>query len=192
MNAPRLPEAHVDPQFPERWSPRAFSSRPVDEADLLSLFEAARWAPSAANSQPWFFLAAVTPEEHVRFLSLLHPGNQIWAARAPVLLFLLARRTSPSGRTLEWSAFDAGAAWMALALQARKLGLFAHAMGGFDREGIYTALHIPPAEYIALAAIAVGYYGDPLELNEELQLREHPSARKSLPELYHLGAFAEV
>ncbi|HOT96650.1 MAG TPA: nitroreductase family protein [bacterium] len=192
MNLPRLPEAHVDPQFPERWSPRAFSPRPVAEADLLSLFEAARWAPSAANSQPWFFLAAVTPQEHARFLDLLHPGNQIWAARAPVLLFLLARRISSSGRTLEWGPFDAGAAWLALALQARKLGLFAHAMGGFDRERVYSALHIPAAEYTAQVAIAVGYYGDPLELSEELQQREHPSMRKSLQDLYHLGAFAAV
>ncbi|HNW60723.1 MAG TPA: nitroreductase family protein [bacterium] len=193
MNAStRFPEAAVDPQFPERWSPRAFSPRPIAEADLLSLFEAARWSPSAANSQPWYFLAAVTPEEHARFFALLHPGNQIWAAAAPVLLFLLARRTSPSGRALDWGAFDAGAAWMALALQARKLGLFAHAMGGFDRDKIYSALHIPVAEFTAIAAIAVGYYGDPAQLAEELQLREHPTPRKPLQEIYHFGAFAEV
>jgi nitroreductase len=187
----RVPEAHVDPQFPERWSPRAFSSRPIAEADLLALFEAARWAPSAANSQPWFFLAAVTPEDHARFLALLNPGNQIWAREAPVLLFILTRRTSPSGRTLEWGAFDSGAAWMAFALQARKLGLFAHAMGGFDREHIYEALHIPAEQYTALAAVAVGYYGDPARLTEDLQQREHPSPRKPLREIYHFGPFQE-
>ncbi len=187
----RVPEAEVDPQFPERWSPRAFSPRPVAEADLLSLFEAARCAPSAANSQPWFFLAAVTPEERARFLALLNPGNQVWAREAPVLLFVLTRRRRASGRAMEWGAFDAGAAWMSLALQARKLGLFAHAMGGFDREGIYAALNIPVEEYLALAAVAVGYYGDPALLSEEDQQREHPSLRKPLRELFHYGALGE-
>lgn len=187
----RVPEADVDPQFPERWSPRAFSSQPVAEADLRSLFEAARWAPSAANSQPWLFLVAVTPEDHARFLALLNPGNQIWAREAPVLLFVLTRLRSASGRAMEWGAFDAGAAWMALALQARKLGLYAHAMGGFDREGIYARLNIPAEEYHALAAVAVGYYGDPARLTEELQQRERPSPRKPLAEVFHYGALGE-
>ncbi len=191
MNAPllRTPEAHVDPQFPERWSPRAFSPQPVAEADLLSIFEAARWAPSAGNSQPWLFLVAANPDDHARFLEILSPGNQIWAKEAPVLIFLLARRKTASGRIAEWGAFDAGAAWLSLALQARKLGLFAHAMGGFDRDQVYANLNVAEEEYAVQVAIALGHYGDPAQLTGDLQQREHPSPRKPLSELYHRGAF---
>lgn len=190
MTAPeRLPEATVDPQFPGRWSPRAFSPQPVAEAHLLSLFEAARWAPSASNSQPWLFLLAATPEEHALFVDLLHPGNQIWAREAPVLLFLLTQYRSPSGRQRESAEFDAGAAWISLALQAHKLGLFAHAMAGFDHQRVYTELQIPAEEYKVMVAIAVGHYGDPTQLPEELQVREHPSPRKPLAELFRHGRF---
>jgi nitroreductase len=185
----RLPEAAVDPQFTERWSPRAFSPQPLAEADLLSLLEAARWAPSASNSQPWLFLVATTPEERARFIGLLHPGNQIWAREAPALLFLLTQHRSPSGRERESAGFDAGAAWISLALQARKLGLYAHAMGGFDRQRVYDELQIPAEEYTVMVAIAVGRYGDPAQLPEELQAREHPSPRKPLSELFRRGSF---
>lgn len=185
----RQTETAVDPQFPGRWSPRAFAPQPVAEAHLLSLFEAARWAPSASNSQPWLFLLATTPEERSLYLDLLHPGNQIWAREAPVLLFLLTQFRSPSGRERESAEFDAGSAWISLALQAHQLGLYAHAMAGFDHQRVYTALQIPADEYKVMVAIAVGHYGDPAQLSEELQAREHPSPRKPLAEVFRHGRF---
>ncbi|MBN2357376.1 nitroreductase family protein, partial [candidate division KSB1 bacterium] len=107
-----------------------------------------------------------------------------------VLLYVLCRRIWPkSGRVNEWAKFDAGAAWMSLALQARKLGLYAHAMAGFNREEAYKVLRVPEEEYEIIAAIAVGYYGDTAQLPEDLQKREKPSDRKSPDEVFKLGRF---
>ncbi len=186
----RLAEAEVDAQFLDRWSPRAFSEEPVPAEALRSLFEAARWAPSSANGQPWFFLCATEPDDLALFGSLLDEGNRRWALRAPVLIYLLCRRNwQKSGRPNDWAKFDAGAAWMSLALQARKLGLYAHAMAGFDREKAYVALNVPKEEFEIIAAIAVGYWGDPLKLPPDLQEREKPTQRKTLTEVYKMGRF---
>ncbi|MBN2172345.1 MAG: nitroreductase family protein [Candidatus Krumholzibacteriota bacterium] len=187
---PRRTEAAVDPMFPGRWSPRAFADEPLSDDALASLFEAARWAPSCNNEQPWLFVAAVTPEEKTRFAEALTAGNRVWAPRAGALIFVLARRQfARDGEPNRWAEFDCGAAWLSLALQARAMGLYAHAMAGFDAEKAREALGFPADEYAAVAAVAVGHRGDPGALPENLRRMERPNDRKPLAEVWRRGAF---
>ncbi|MBN1825226.1 MAG: nitroreductase family protein [Candidatus Eisenbacteria bacterium] len=185
---PRRAEAEVDPQFTDRWSPRSFRPDPIPEEAVRSLFEAARWAPSSMNEQPWLFLYAVSDEERARFLEPLVEGNRIWAKRAPLLLYVLVRRAfEKNGKPNRTAPFDAGSAWMSLALQARKMGLYAHGMAGFDRQKAHEALGAPEEEYEVIAAVAVGRKGDPAALPENLAKRESPSGRKPLAEVARRG-----
>jgi nitroreductase len=187
----RKPEAGVDGMFPDRWSPRAFLADPVPDDQLKSLFEAARWAPSCFNEQPWLFIYAVSPEAREHFAAALSEKNRLWAPRAPVLMFALARRRfQASGAVNQSAAFDVGAAWMSLALQARKLGLYAHAMAGFDRNKAHEILGVPEEEYLILAAIAVGRRGIASQLHEDLQKIEKPNSRKPSVEIYRLERFS--
>lgn len=187
-NNTRHPEAEVDSHFVDRWSPRAFAAEPLTAAQIAALFEAARWAPSCLNEQPWLFLYAVSDSERARFATPLAEKNRLWAPQAPLLAYLLTRRHFVrNGRDNRHAAFDAGAAWLALALQARRLGLFAHAMAGFDRELAADVLGVDLSEYDILAAIAVGHYGDPATLAEELRAGEAPNGRKPLAEVAREG-----
>lgn len=177
---PRQAAADVDPAFLDRWSPRAFEDEALDEAQVAALFEAARWAPSSSNEQPWVFLYARRPEDRALFFDLLSDGNRNWAGRAPLLVFLAARRTfARNDRPNRHAAFDSGAAWLSLALQARRLGLHAHAMGGFDRERAHDALGLDPERYELLVAIAIGRRADPAAvLPPDLRERERPNGRR--------------
>jgi nitroreductase len=173
----------IDEMFTDRWSPRAFDTTPVPRETVLQVLEAARWAPSAMNEQPWRFVYALEPDDLRRFREALVEGNQVWANRAPVLLFVLARkRTIRNERNNGSRAFDAGAAWMSLALQARKLGLYTHAMGGFDHAKAYDATGADPEVYEVLAAVAMGTMGSADALPETLREREMPSDRKPVEE----------
>jgi nitroreductase len=186
----RRPEARIDPQFLERWSPRAFSPEPIPREVLDSLFEAARWAPSSNNEQPWLFVWAASDEELARFRPLLVDGNRRWADRAPVIAFLFARRNSSrTGQPNRWAAFDAGAAWMSLALQARRQGIFTHAVGGFHEDRVYEALGVPREQYQAMTAIVIGRLGDRGSLPAPLVDREVPSARRPLSQVATRGFF---
>jgi nitroreductase len=186
--------ASVDPLFRARWSPRAFSSREISNEDLKTILEAARWAASSGNEQPWRFVVARKPdgESFERLLGLLEPSNQAWAASAPVLIVMAARRTfarggSPNGYALH----DTGAALAQLMLQATALGLHAHGMAGFDHERARTELHIPD-EYGLGAAVAVGYRGSPDLLSPENRRRELARReRKPLSELVFGGRWDE-
>jgi nitroreductase len=176
-------EADVHPMFVERWSPRAFTAAPVPPEDLRALFEAARWAPSAANEQPWRFVYASTPEERATVLPTLLPMNRAWAEHAPVLALLFARKHFAQdgpfhGAPNSSAQFDAGAAWMSLALQAHLLGLSTHAMGGIDRAEAHRRLGVSSEEYDAVVAIAIGYRAAPSSLAEPLASREVPSPRR--------------
>jgi nitroreductase len=179
--------------FPGRWSPRSFSPESVDPAVLRQLFEAARWAPSSANEQPWLIVYAIRPEDRARFAEGLLEMNRGWASHAPVLAYLLARRKfargSWAGQLNPMASFDAGAAWMSFALQAHLLGLSAHAMGGIDRTKVGSLLGVPTEEYEILIAIAVGYRGDPAVLPEPMAARERPSERRPLREVAVEGRF---
>ena len=180
----RRAEVEVDSMFPDRWSPRAFLTDPVPVHQLQSLFEAARWAPSCNNEQPSVFIYATTPDDRERFASALLERNRLWAMRAPVLMFVLARRHfTRNRRPNRHAAFDTGAAWMSLALQARKLGLYAHAMAGFDQEKAYKVLGVTEEDYDVIAAIAVGRRGDTSQLPKELAQREQPNDRRPLSEV---------
>ncbi len=174
----------LDEMFLKRWSTRAFSSEPLSESEISTLFEAARWAPSSNNSQPWLFLYATEGPERELFNSLLRPGNQTWATKAPLLAFVLSRRGNNEGRVFRTNQFDAGAAWMSLALQAQKMGLFTHAMGGIEIDDIHEKLDISRDEFDVIAGLAIGRRTEDLsELAEDLQQRESPNSRKPLSEV---------
>ena len=145
---PRTPDWDVDSMFVDRWSPRGFSGEPLTEREIHTLFEAARWAPSCYNEQPWRFVYATEPQARARLTACLVAKNRAWAGGAPLLMFLLARRHfQKTGAENRHAPYDAGAAWMALALQARKLGLYAHAMAGFNPDKAYEALGVSREDY---------------------------------------------
>ncbi len=189
----RTPARPVEPLFVERWSPRAFDATPVSEDDLATLFEAARWAPSSFNVQPWRFLYAHrdTPD-WARMLGVLVPFNQLWAKQAGLLVLALSDTlmTGPDGATKpsHSHSFDVGAAWALLALQATRLGLAAHGMTGVDFDAARTAFAVPE-RYRIEAAIAVGRPGDKASLPEGLQAREFPSDRKPVAAFAFAGDF---
>jgi nitroreductase len=184
----------VDPLFVERWSPRAFTGEELPQATLRSLFEAARWAPSAMNAQPWRFVYARRgTAAFERFLSVLAPANQAWASRASALIALVSATTltvpgRPEPVASESHSFDAGAAWAHLALQAHLSGWSTHAMGGFDRARANEALAIP-ADHRLEVFVAVGRRGDVASLPEWARKREHPNDRKPVAELVREGSF---
>jgi nitroreductase len=188
--APRRPEAEVDPLFVERWSRRAFADRALTRAQIDTLFEAARWAPSANNLQPWLFVYASQPDSLARGRALLKETNQRWASKAPLLVFVFARKTNPdTGAPIRTAQFDTGAAWQSLALQAHKLGLSTRAMGGIHHEQTYEALGVPAAEFESMIAIAVGYPGARESLPAELHDREQPNARRNRQEFAFEGRY---
>jgi nitroreductase len=188
----RIADYPIDPTILERWSPRAFDQSPLTSDELFTLFEAARWAPSAFNSQPWRFVYALrdTPEWE-QLLSALLPFNAAWAQHASALLFILSDTLfTPPGKTepqpATTASFDTGAAWGVLALQATRLGLHVHAMAGFDRAHAAEVLH-SSARYHIEAAVAIGRIGDADSLPEALRAREFPSPRKPLSEIAFQG-----
>ncbi|HEX6375393.1 MAG TPA: nitroreductase family protein [Allosphingosinicella sp.] len=194
--ADRQADHPVDRLFLDRWSPRAFDESAMPEQDLLTLFEAARWAPSSFNSQPWRFLYALRGDENwERFLNLLIPWNQSWAHSASALIYILSDRlpfTDKAGEpaTSHTHSYDAGAAWASLALQASLIGYQAHGMSGVDFERARAELGIPERYRIEAAAV-VGRIGDPATLPEKLRAREMPSGRKAVGEFAFRGSWPE-
>lgn len=190
----RTADYPIDALFLERWSPRAFTGEAIPEAELLTLFEAARWAPSSYNSQPWRFLYARRDTEHwPRFLGLLNAFNQTWAKNASALVILVSKQTLlPTGAEKEvpshTHSLDAGAAWANLALQATRSGWSAHGMAGFDVARTGAELGVP-SHYRVEAAIAIGRPGAKSVLPEALQAREQPSGRLPLSQLVRQGRF---
>jgi nitroreductase len=186
----------AETQFPlhdllkRRWSPRAFSGQPVEPDRLLTLLEAARWAPSSSNEQPWRFVVATKqePADYDRLLACLLEGNRKWAYRAPVLILSVARRDfEDDGRPNRHAFHDVGLATENLLLQATALGLVAHPMAGFDIEKARADLKIPSG-YEPVAMIAAGYPGELSILPDYLQQRElKPRERKPLTEIAFSG-----
>ncbi len=195
MTAPRQTEHPIDPQFTQRWSPRAFTGEAIPEATLLGLIEAARWAPSASNIQPWRFIYARrdTPAWTPLFDCLVE-FNRGWAVNAAALVLVMSKMTwLPHGKTEPvpnpTHSFDAGAAWMSLALQAHLAGWPAHGMGGFDRDKARLALGVP-SDHVLEAMVAIGRQGDKASLPEALQARETPSTRLALAQIAVEGRFS--
>ncbi|MFM0123492.1 nitroreductase family protein [Paraburkholderia sp. RL18-101-BIB-B] len=191
----RTAEHVIDRQFLDRWSPRAFRSDPIPEATLLTLLEAARWAPSSYNSQPWRFVYARRDTPHwEQFVGFLNEFNQSWARHAAAIIIVLSKNTfTPPGGATEVPApthsFDTGAAWGYLALQASLSGWHAHGLAGIERKKIRQALAVPDA-YSIDAAIAIGRAGDKSSLPEALQAREVQSQRNPLSAIASEGRLA--
>ena len=147
----------LDPVFIQRQSPYGFEKDPIPECDLKTIFEAARWSPSCYNEQPWLYVYAQGGEALKEFQSTLMEANQKWANDAPVLIMLFAQKHfERNGKENRWAAFDAGASWMALALQAEKLGYKTHAMGGFYADKTFEVAGVDPKKYDVMAVIALG------------------------------------
>ncbi|PKN88073.1 MAG: nitroreductase [Deltaproteobacteria bacterium HGW-Deltaproteobacteria-1] len=185
----RKPGNPVQDIFVNRWSPRAMSGTEIDDATLMSLFEAARWAPSSNNNQPWRFIYARrnTPRWEV-FFNLLAEGNQVWAKHAAVLIVVISKTTFDSGKPARTHSYDAGAAWVSLALQGSLLNLVVHGMQGFDYDRAKQELRVPD-DYQVEAMIAVGHHGKKEDLPDDLQKREFPSPRKSVSEIALEGMY---
>jgi len=182
----RTADYPIDPMFTERWSPRAMSGEPVSDAELSKLFEAARWAPSAGNTQPWRFIYAKRDTSlFPRFYDLLDADNRTWAGHAGALFVLVSKKTG-NGRSLLNAPFDTGAAWMSFALQASKLGLIAHAMGGFDRARAKEEVGASD-DFDVQCMIAVGHPGPSDHLLEKHKAIETPNTRKPITETVFEG-----
>jgi nitroreductase len=185
----RKPENDVHEIFISRWSPRAMSGEEIDEAMLKTLFEAARWAPSSNNNQPWRFIYARrnTPYWNTLF-GLMNEGNQIWAKNAAVLIVVISKTTFDSGKPAFTHSYDAGAAWVSLALQGSLKNLVVHGMQGFDYDRAKKELQVPD-DYTVEAMIAIGRQGKKEDLPDYQQEREFPSSRKSIAEIAMEGIF---
>lgn len=193
-------EKPADTQYPihdllrQRWSPRAFDDRPIEPEKLRSLFEAARWAPSSNNEQPWRFIIAHKDNETEwnRLFACLVEGNRTWAYRAPVLILSAASLNFEDDSTPNRHAFhDTGMAVENLVLQATALGLSAHQMAGFRIDQARADCQIPE-DYEPVAMIAVGYPGDPAQLSDRLRAREaQPRVRKPLTEFVYSATWEQ-
>ncbi|MBR8839424.1 MAG: nitroreductase family protein [Stigonema ocellatum SAG 48.90 = DSM 106950] len=177
-----------------RWSPRAFADRPVDPDKLLSLLEAARWAPSSYNHQPWSFIIATKDDatEYNRLLSILVEFNQGWAKNAPVLILAVAKIRSDDGKENRHAFHDVGLAIENLVIQATALGLSVHQIAGFQVDSAIKEYQIPDG-YAPATVIVVGYPGDPQSLPDGLRDRElAPRVRKPLQEFVFTGQWGNV
>jgi nitroreductase len=182
------PQAPIHELLVNRRSPRAFSDQPIEPEKLISLFEAARWAPSSANEQPWRFIVATKNDLRV-FSSLadsLTESNRRWAERAPLLVLALAQSTySKTGKTYHHSRYDLGQSVALLSVEATALGLAVHQMGGFDEVKAQQLLSIP-AGFDPVVMLAVGYPDHPAMLPDDLRKREHaPRSRRPLQDLVY-------
>lgn len=179
----------IHPLILNRWSPRAMSGDELTDEELFPLFEAARWAPSSYNNQPWRIIIARTPADRERFLEFLAPGNRTWCIRAAVLVVVISRNTFEyNSKPARTHSFDTGAAWENLALEGSRRGLVVHGMQGFDYEKAKQVLGVPD-DYTVEAMIAIGKLGDKSLLPEKLQQVEVPSDRKPLAEIVFEGCF---
>lgn len=186
----RLPNFPIDPLFLNRWSSRAMTGAPLTRDEVGTLLEAARWAPSSGNGQPWRILYALkdTPS-FPTFFDLLLPMNQVWGKNAGALFVLVSNTVQENnGKPNLTHSFDTGAAWMSLALQGSLSGLVVHGIGGFDRAKARAALAIPETFTVEAMAIA-GHPAPATSLPEDLQKREVRSQRKPLEAIAFEGGF---
>ena len=186
----RRPDFDIDRIFLNRWSPRSMSGDEISRDVLFSLFEAARWAPSSNNNQPWRFLYARRNTDYWPiFFDLLTEQNKIWAKNAAVLIVVISKTTFDyNEKPARTHSYDTGAALENLALQGSLKALVVHAMQGFDYDGARRTLNIPDVFQVE-AMIAIGKPGKKEDLPESLQEREMPSPRKKLSEIVMEGNF---
>ena len=193
LDKPAVTSKPVHELIRDRWSPRSFDpDRPVPKDTLAALFEAARWAASSNNAQPWRFVVATRDDAaaHARLLGCFLPRNQRWAKAAPVLMIVCARKAfEANGNPNIHAWYDTGAALAQLTFQASAMGLRLHQAAGIDRDKARTELAVPE-EFDVCTGIGLGYQGDPDALPEELPGRERePRVRKALGEIAFGGTF---
>jgi nitroreductase len=195
MNKPAPTEFPVHDLIRDRWSPRAFSDKPVDREILASLFEAARWAPSSSNEQPWAYLVATkdNSQDFAKMVSVLVEFNADWAKNAPVLALAVSHLKFQSNGNPNRNAFyDTGAATILFSVEATARGLYVHQMAGFDPAKAKQVFEIP-TDWEPIAAFAIGYPGDPNSLSQKLQDREiAPRTRKPLTEFVMSGRWGHT
>lgn len=186
----RKPDRDIQPFFVDRWSPRAMTGEAVAREELLRMFEAARWAMSCMNNQPWRFLYALRGTPHWdRYFGLLASGNKAWCVSAGALVVVASKKTFDfNGKPCPTHSYDAGAAWYSFALQGTMMGLVVHGMMGFDYERAAVELGIPGGFQVEAMA-AVGRPGDKEDLTTALQERELPSQRRKVEEFAFEGGF---
>ena len=193
MQKPAHTQYTIHPLLQNRWSPRAFSKDAVEEDKLQSLLEAARWASSCFNEQPWHFIVASNQheKEHARMQTCIVAGNS-WAKLAPVLMITVAKLTFTHNETSNHHAYhDIGLAVGNLVVQATDLGLSVHQMAGIFPDVAKSLYHIPD-HYEALTALAIGYVGDPQSLPGELRERELAArTRRSLSDFVFSGQWGQ-
>jgi len=175
-----------------RWSPRAMTGEPMTKDELFPLFEAARWAPSSYNNQPWIFIYGLRGTNAWKTLhDLQAPFNQSWTKNSSALVLALSKNNFyHNDKPSVTHSFDTGAAWMALALEGHERGLVVHGMEGFDYEAAKKKLLIPN-DYTVHAMIAIGKPAPKETLSPELQAKEVPSGRKPITEFVMEGIFKE-
>ncbi len=186
MEKPIDSALQLHPLIARRWSPRAFSTAPVEKEKLQRIFEAARWAPSCFNEQPWRFLLGIKNEgtTYGRIFSVLAEGNKVWCKNVPVLVALCAKTTfSHNNKPNNWHVYDLGQAAAFITLQAMAENLFAHQMAGFSAERLRTEFNIPE-DFTPVTVMAIGYPGDVSTLPVDLRQRERaPRERRPLSNL---------
>ena len=194
MEKPAETTYQISDLIKRRWSPRAFTQVPVAAGQLHSMFEAARWAASSFNEQPWRFVVATQQEEdkYQALLDCLNEGNREWAERAPVLILSVAKLTfERNGRPNRHAYHDVGQAFANMAIEATHLGLAVHPMGGFDVDKAREDLTIPD-DYDPVAMIAVGHTGDFDGLTDEFKADElAPRTRNASKDFIYSGKFGE-
>lgn len=190
METKRKASRKILPLILNRWSPRALSGESITHDQLMALFEAARWAPSSYNNQPWRFIYAMrdTPAWDTLF-NLLVPFNQSWCKNAAALVVVISKDLfSYNNKPSRTHSFDTGAAWQNLALQGSADGLVVHGMEGFSYDSAKSALKIPDG-YTVEAMIAIGKPGKKSDLPADMQKDETPSDRRPLDEIVAEGRF---
>lgn len=180
-----------------RWSPRAFDpSKVVSHQDLTAVLEAARWAPSCFNDQPWRFVVCDKSRDEAAWqqaLSVIAEKNQLWAKHAPVLILAVAMANfGHNDKPNRWAGYDTGAAALGLCLQATALGLIVHQMGGFDAERAKHVLGLPD-DCVPMAMMALGYQAEVETLAEDFVAGEQAErSRAALEQRFYLGKWGEA
>jgi len=194
VQANRKPNFEIAPLLLSRWSPRSMTGEPLADEELFPLFEAARWAPSSFNGQLWRFIVArrQNATEFTKFLEFLVPGNRVWAQNAAVLAVVISRtRFEYNDKPSITHAFDAGAAWENLAIEASRRHLVAHGMEGFDYTRAKAELSVPE-DFDVHAMIAIGRRAPAENLPEKYRTAEHPTTRRPLHEIIFEGSFGRA
>jgi nitroreductase len=184
----------IHPLLADRWSPRAFNGKPVPKDVLVSLFEAARWAASCNNSQPWRFIVATRDDAdaYATLLGCFNDRNQSWAHTAPVLMITCADKNLPDGRPSDYGYYDTGAAMAQLTMQAATHGVVVHQAQGIIFDKVRETYGVPD-NFDICTGIAIGYQGEPEVLPEDYAKREVlPRERRALSDTVFTGGFGKT